>query len=476
MSKVKILLLANNWVGLQIAKFLKSHNESIVGLGIHPPEKQRFTNEIISILGLPSECIFDGNTLRDEVTLKKIKKLSPDIILASFWGVILKEELLKIPPMGCVNFHPGLLPYNRGMNPNVWPFIEGTPAGVTLHYMDSGIDTGDIIAQKPVLIESTDTAGTIDKKTSRAIVSLFKKNWSYIKNGKIKRIQQDSRFATFHYTREIEKINLIDLEKSYTGRELIQLLKARSYASHSYAYYFDNGRKTHINISLKQNEEQKKEAHEFQEYIENTLKKLKNREKANKVPSEIRIPITHSSGALLSVLSKDMVKDDVLVKDLARWRRENVEWFPSQFPVTVEGTRKWLDSQVIKLSDRILFIIKTLEGKPYGHMGLFRFNFYEKSCEIDNVMRGEKDNPGSMELALKEFIVWAFKNLHINKLYLRTFSDNTRAISLYRKCGFVDVEKIPLYKTVDGDSIKWTELPGIIKSPDDRYHLKMVLQ
>jgi methionyl-tRNA formyltransferase len=248
---MRIFLLANNIVGLKVLKFLKSQKEDIIALGIHEKDKQKYTAEIIKASGLSKKHIFKAKSLRDQKTLEKIKKLKPDIIISAFWGYILKPELFNIPPQGTINFHPGYLPYNRGVNPNVWPFVENTPAGVTIHYIDEGTDTGNIIARKKVKIRPTDTAGTINDITLLEIVKLFIKTWPLIKSGKNKSIpQKNLGKTTFHKIKDLEILDTIDLNKKYRAIDLINFLRSRSYPDRFYAHYFENGKKVFVRIEL----------------------------------------------------------------------------------------------------------------------------------------------------------------------------------------------------------------------------------
>ena len=75
---------------------------------------------------------------------------------------------------------------------------------------------------------------------------------------------------------------------------------------------------------------------------------------------------------------------------LAKWREKANPFFPSQFPVTLEGTHRWLVKGLLETADRILFWVKTADGRPVGHVGLFRFDFENKSVEVDNIVRGEE--------------------------------------------------------------------------------------
>lgn len=84
--------------------------------------------------------------------LETIASLAPDLAVAVCFNQILPGELLAIPPFGFTNLHPSLLPAHRGPEPMFWVFRQGSGAGVTLHFMDQGIDSGDIIAQRPLTL------------------------------------------------------------------------------------------------------------------------------------------------------------------------------------------------------------------------------------------------------------------------------------------------------------------------------------
>ena len=83
------------------------------------------------------------------------------------------------------------MPWNRGADPNLWSFLEDTPKGVTVHYLDSGIDTGDILVQKSIeFFSSEETLKTSYEKLSQAACILFKESWLDIREGKLLSIPQ----------------------------------------------------------------------------------------------------------------------------------------------------------------------------------------------------------------------------------------------------------------------------------------------
>ena len=129
-------------------------------------------------------------------------------------------------------------------------------AGVTLHYVDARIDTGDVIAQRRVEMEAVDTAGTLYRKLEEAAFDLFCRTWPQIRAGHVQRAAQSGQTGTFHFLRELESLGEIDLERSYTGRELINILRARTFHPYPGAFFRDgDGRRVHVRLELEYGDE-----------------------------------------------------------------------------------------------------------------------------------------------------------------------------------------------------------------------------
>jgi methionyl-tRNA formyltransferase len=89
-----------------------------------------------------------------EEFIRKIKNQNPDLFVVCHFQRLLKKELIEIPRFGAINLHPSMLPKYRGMSPQHWPIINGEKyTGITVHFIDEGVDTGDIIIQKKILIK-----------------------------------------------------------------------------------------------------------------------------------------------------------------------------------------------------------------------------------------------------------------------------------------------------------------------------------
>jgi len=247
---MRVLYLGNNWLGWQVLQWLRQEGEEIAGLVVHPPGGRKCGDEIIQSAGLDAARIFDGSQLRQSNIIEAIRNLKPEIGLSVLFGYILRREFLNLMPAGCVNVHPALLPYNRGAYPNVWSIIEGTPAGVTIHYIDQRVDTGDLIAHHPVVVEPVDTGESLYRKLEHAAFDLFKETWPLISSGQVSRMPQNKTQGTHHFVRDVERIDEIDLARMYNARELIDVIRARTFSPYPGAYFRHDGRKVYLRLQL----------------------------------------------------------------------------------------------------------------------------------------------------------------------------------------------------------------------------------
>ena len=252
---MRILYLGNNWLGWKVLEYLREEGDELVGLAMHPGEKRKHGAEIMRAASLPEDRILDGTRLTGPA-LERVRQWKPDIALSILFGYILRPEFLSLFPKGVVNLHPALLPYNRGQYPNVWSIIDRTPAGTSLHYIDEGIDTGDIIGQKEVPVVAEDTGESLYKKLEQASLGLFKEYWPQIRDGAAPRVPQAdlNRKATYHKTRDVERVDSIDLDAKYAARELIDVLRARTFPPYKGAFITVDGKRVYLRIQLEPEE------------------------------------------------------------------------------------------------------------------------------------------------------------------------------------------------------------------------------
>jgi methionyl-tRNA formyltransferase len=130
--------------------------------------------------------------------LQTIRELQPDLIVVVAYGQILRPELLALPPLGCINVHTSLLPEYRGAAPIQWAVARGeTETGVTIMYMNEGMDEGDIILQVPECIRVDDTAGTLHDRLAVAGAGALLRAIDELQAGTITRRPQDADAVTY---------------------------------------------------------------------------------------------------------------------------------------------------------------------------------------------------------------------------------------------------------------------------------------
>lgn len=253
---MRYLFLGNGKLGADTLEWLCRREEPPVGVALHQgsllKEGERL-GALAAEFGLP---IFDGTRLAAENVISEISRLRPDAGVSVMFGYLLKQPFLDIFPKGCVNLHTSLLPFNRGAHPNVWAIVDGTPAGVTLHLIDSGVDSGPIIAQEEIEVEPVDTGKTLYEKLEDAAFNLFATSWPRISAGDYSSVPQPTDGATSHRVRDLATLDEIDLDAPCTARTVINLLRARTFPPHAGSYFIHNGRRVFLRLELEYADEE----------------------------------------------------------------------------------------------------------------------------------------------------------------------------------------------------------------------------
>ncbi len=145
-------------------------------------------------LGLP---VRQPESLRDPETLSELASLHPETAVSVAYGQILRQEVLEIPDRGILNVHPSLLPRHRGASPIPAAILAGDrETGVTIILMDSGMDSGPILAQRAHPIEDSDTAATLTEKLAPIAADLVAETLPRWLQNEIEPRPQDQSLAT----------------------------------------------------------------------------------------------------------------------------------------------------------------------------------------------------------------------------------------------------------------------------------------
>ena len=152
-------------------------------------------------IGIP---VYTPKTLKDEAFMSLLSEISPEIIAVVAYGKILPKSVIDFPKYGCVNLHVSLLPKYRGAAPMQRAIIDGeSKTGVTVMYMDEGLDTGDIITTLEFPIGPEDDFETVHDTSLELGAPLLAKTIAEIGEGLAKRTPQDSSLSC--YAAKIEK-------------------------------------------------------------------------------------------------------------------------------------------------------------------------------------------------------------------------------------------------------------------------------
>ena len=155
---------------------VKNTNEEIIAVVSRPGDQGESIKDIAFRYYLP--LYQPQENVNDSRFIEVLRKLKPDLFISMYFGRLFSPELLDVPGLGCINMHPSLLPKGRGQGPSTWPIVYGDKeTGQTIHYLDEGIDSGDIIAQRVMPIEPDDTSATLGAKLEDLGFKLFTETW-----------------------------------------------------------------------------------------------------------------------------------------------------------------------------------------------------------------------------------------------------------------------------------------------------------
>ncbi|WP_003891340.1 methionyl-tRNA formyltransferase [Mycolicibacterium smegmatis] len=158
--------------------------------------------------------------------VERVRELAPDVGVANNWRTRLPRELFSIPKYGTVNLHDSLLPKFTGFSPVIWSLISGAgQTGLTAHFMDDELDTGDILLQRSVEITPTSTGTSLVYDTLDLIPDVLEDALDAIENGTATPVPQDLSQRTFFHKRSARD-SLVDW--SWPAADIERFIRALS--------------------------------------------------------------------------------------------------------------------------------------------------------------------------------------------------------------------------------------------------------
>jgi len=227
----RILFLGGKNIGAGCLRFLLENGFNVVGVVLNQRELSdrtrwyQSTAEIACNSGVP---VLSFQTVNSPTAVNAVKALSPDIHACVFYDEIFRENFLAIPPLGTVNIHMALAEEYRGRFPCNYTILNGdSRTGVTLHRVDVGVDSGDIIADVEVPITKSDTARSLYDRCTEAGVALFCEHFGKVLDGTANTRTQQPKPGMRTYSRKDLPKKEIDF--SQPGSKIYDFIRALTF-------------------------------------------------------------------------------------------------------------------------------------------------------------------------------------------------------------------------------------------------------
>ena len=204
---MRIIFIGTGEIGVPTLRALLNSEHEVIAVVTQPDkpvgrdqriEPPPIKTALIGRARPPGAPIFQPARIKDPQAIEQIRSRTPDAIVVVAYGQILPHDVLEIPRLACLNLHASLLPRWRGAAPIQAAIAAGDcETGITVMYMDEGLDTGDILLQRNVEILPNDTGGSLHDRLAQIAPEALLESLRLIAAGSAPRIRQDNARATY---------------------------------------------------------------------------------------------------------------------------------------------------------------------------------------------------------------------------------------------------------------------------------------
>jgi methionyl-tRNA formyltransferase len=200
---MRIVFIGTGEVGVPTLQALLNSEHEVVGVVTQPDkpvgrEQQIEAPPIKKTVAETAIPILQPARIKDQSSIAEIRALKPDVIVVMAYGQILPREVLEIPRLACLNLHASLLPRWRGAAPIQAAIAAGDrETGITVMYMDEGLDTGDILLQRTIEIRADETGGSLHDGLAQLAPEPSLESLQLLASASAPRIPQDKARATY---------------------------------------------------------------------------------------------------------------------------------------------------------------------------------------------------------------------------------------------------------------------------------------
>ena len=170
-------------------------------VGVVTKEKSNFNSDFVDLSYIAKEHNIDFLYVEDinqQKNVEWIQKKKPDVIFCFGFSSLIKKDILNIPKIGVIGYHPTKLPQNRGRHPLIWTLVLGLKKSAsTFFFMDEGADSGDILSQREFEVLYEDDAKSLYEKVTNIALSQIEEFLPKLQNNTFKRIKQDNSKANY---------------------------------------------------------------------------------------------------------------------------------------------------------------------------------------------------------------------------------------------------------------------------------------
>lgn len=237
---MSVIAFVNGSLGAQALRVL---SDRLVAVVLHEEANRRDADQLLA--AIPTGVPVCGP--RDDLS-----QFGASHGCSVFYGHILSQSVIDLFPEGIANLHPSYLPFGRGAHPNAWSIASGEPAGITLHLIDSHVDTGPILVQKHVPVFAVDTAKSLYLRLldeAAAVLSEWLNGWL---NREFVPRPQSALDGSAHKVRDLYDMNKLVAGDILSVGEVIDRLRATTFSPHPGCIYEIDGKRYRLRIDIEE--------------------------------------------------------------------------------------------------------------------------------------------------------------------------------------------------------------------------------
>jgi methionyl-tRNA formyltransferase len=244
---MRVVMFGYQTWGHRTLQALLDSEHDVVTVVTHPRSEHAYekiwSDSVADLAEKHNVPVVIRNRPDDEELFGRLQEADPDIIVANNWRTWIPPRIHNLPRHGTLNVHDSLLPAYAGFSPLIWALINGEPeVGVTAHMMNEELDAGDIVLQRAVTVEPTDTTTDLFHKTVGLIDPVTIGALGLIASGKAEFTKQDRSKASFFHKRAEEDIRI---NWDWPAEDLERLIRAQC-APYPSAFTFHRGKRLEV--------------------------------------------------------------------------------------------------------------------------------------------------------------------------------------------------------------------------------------